>query len=280
MAGLGERVRRAVGDRYRLEPEPPAFPAAVPPWELFFATDTVLKWQVVIKALSMEGVDPVIGLRFEKEVGSVESPAGWLGMPAFAHARFHPILARSGRGDVLYYVTRWLPEGSLRVRLRREPRLPVAEAVRILDDVAEALEFLHRHGIAHHRVKPENVLFDAGRALLADSASRIAPGIGAEQLLYDSPEQVRGERGDARSDQHALAAVGFEMLAGRSPFEGTLLEVLYAKVNGAAPALTSLRPDVPEAVSGALSRAMAVRPEDRFADVAEFRAALRPATPS
>jgi serine/threonine-protein kinase len=277
MTHLPEKVRRAVGERYRLEPEPAGFPSAVPPWQLFFATDVVLARRVVIKAIAMEELGPETGLRFEKEVGSAESAPGWLGRPDFPHPRLLPILARSGRGEVLYSVTPWMPEGSLRVRLRREPCVPVADAVRILDDVAEALEFLHARGYVHWRVKPENVLFDQGRAVLADNVSRIAPGTLIEGSLHQSPEQMRGERGDARSDLHALGMVGFEMLAGRPPFQGTPVQQVYDKVQGVVPDLVSLRPEVPRALAAVVSKAMSVRPDDRHADATEFRAALRDA---
>ena len=275
-----ELVQRAVGERFRLEPVPPDFPEARPPWRLFPARELSSGRSVVVKAIPIEDLDPLIGTRFEKEVGSAEDAPGWLGQPQLDHPRLLPVLSRSGRDGILYYVTPWLPEGALRARLQREPRLVQTEAVAILGDLAGALGFLHERGFVHGRVKPENVLFDSGRAVLADGFSRVV-GLVVQMpdalgnIDYDAPELARGGRADARSDVYSLASVGFEMLAGQRPFVGTGIQVAYAKLSGAAPPLTSLCPQADPGISQILAKALEREPGDRYADATELSAALR-----
>ena len=278
--GAAQLVQRAIGDRYRLEPAPPDFPTAPLPWRLFPATELSSGRTVAVKAIPDENLPPEIRLRFEREVGAVESAPGWLGQPHLASPRILPVLSRSGRDGIVYYVTPWLPEGSLRARMQREPTMPVADALTILDDTAAAVGFLHERGFVHARLKPENILFEGGRAVLADGFSRVVGLVvqlppSLEILDYDSPELMRGERvGSARGDVYSLAVIAFEMLAGRRPFLGTPMEAAYKKVTGTAPPVSSPRPEVSPALSDALAKALSPNPEDRFADANELRRAI------
>jgi serine/threonine protein kinase len=270
-------VERAIGERFRLEPVPPDFPSAQSPWRLFPATDVSSGKKVVVKAIPMEALPPEIGLRFDRALGG-------LAQPHAANPRILPVLSRSGPDGIIYYVTPWLAEGSLRARLQREPTMPVADALAILDDTAAAMGFLHERGFVHARLKPENILFEGGRAVLADGFTRVVGLIivlppSLEVMHYDSPEFLRGERqGSARSDVYSLAVIAFEMLAGRRPFVGTPMEAAYKKVTGTAPPLTSLRPEISPALSDVLQKALSPNPADRFADANELRSALNAIT--
>ncbi|AHG90389.1 protein kinase [Gemmatirosa kalamazoonensis] len=204
----------------------------------------------------------------------------------------------SGETEGLLYFTMPFIEGeSLRDRLEREERLPVDEAVRITRDVAEALGFAHECGVIHRDVKPENILLaghspdgrrhtggvrplvaDFGIALaLEDSESRLThTGMVVGTPRYMSPEQSIGIAAlDHRTDVYSLACVLYEMLTGRAPFEGpTLQAIVTQRRYEDPPAIQSLRPDVPRAVSNALAEALAKDPADRFASMEQFSAAL------
>ena len=124
---------------------------------------------------------------------------------------------------------------SLRSRLVRERQLPVAEAVRIATDVADALDYAHRHGVIHRDIKPENILLHDGRPVVADFGIALAvQQAGGERMTqtglslgtpqYMAPEQATGERSvDLRADVYALGAVTYEMLAPRWSPDGRRL---------------------------------------------------------
>ncbi|MGZ8415114.1 MAG: protein kinase domain-containing protein [Gemmatirosa sp.] len=209
----------------------------------------------------------------------------------------HPLLVPlidSGEWEgMVFYVSAFIEGGSLRDRLRRDGTLSVAEAVRIASDVAAALDFAHRAGFVHRDVKPENVLFADGHALLADfgiaratcdeeAEPVTAAGLAIGTPEYMSPEQASGETHlDARSDVYGLACVLFEMLAGEPPFAGTSSRATMARQVTEEPrAIRTLRPDVPAAVEAALARALAKDPARRVATTAELAAALHPHAPA
>jgi tetratricopeptide (TPR) repeat protein len=175
--------------------------------------------------------------------------------------------------------------GTLRDRLRAGP-LPVAEAVRIGVQVADALDAAHARGILHRDVKPENLVFDeSGRVKVVDFG--IARTTGGEldasstggTAAYMSPEQVAGRPLDGRSDLWALGVILFEMLSGRRPFQaedrGQLLEAIQ---RAEAPALGSLCPRLDPALAEVVARTLARDPDQRFPSGKALAAALRAAT--
>src|SRR6185436_9467016 len=177
---------------------------------------------------------------------------------------------------------------SLRDRLRREHRLPVEEALRITREAAQALQYAHEQGVIHRDIKPENLLLTRdGNTLVADFGIARALGGGGDEHLtetglaigtpaYMSPEQAAGDRGvDARTDVYALAAVLYEMLAGEPPYTGATTQAMLVKrLTEPVPSVRKLRPTVPESVDGAIRRALAPVPADRFGSAAEFARAL------
>jgi eukaryotic-like serine/threonine-protein kinase len=194
----------------------------------------------------------------------------------------------SGEADGQLWFTMPYVEGeTLRRRLQREGQLPLSEALRITREVADGLDFAHRHGVVHRDVKPENILLSDGHALVADfGISRALAGDeGGEALTetgvsvgtpaYMSPEQATGQTVDARTDVYALGAVLYEMLAGEPPFTGPTPQAVIAKRFHTEPVpLRAVRPTVPEQVDHAVTRALARVPTDRFASTAELMRAL------
>jgi eukaryotic-like serine/threonine-protein kinase len=276
---LRDQLQAALGDAYQIIRELP--PGGMS--RLFLAAEVSLDRQVVIKVLPPELTTEVSAARFQREI----TVAAHL-----QHPHILPILSAGASGSLLYYIMPYVDGESLRHRLSRVGRLPVADVTRILTETADALARAHREGVVHRDIKPENVLLQDGHALLADfgiaralrhatnetplTQAGGAPGTPA----YMAPEQLAGEdKVDGRTDVYALAVVGYEMLAGTSPFAGpTAQAVAAAHFNSTPRPLTAVRPDVPRAMSDAISRALAADPEARFATAEAFRDALTAGT--
>lgn len=200
------------------------------------------------------------------------------------HPMIVPVYDSGEAGGLLYYVMPFVEGTSLRQRLAGGRPLSPDETVRIVRDVASALEYAHLHGVIHRDIKPENILLTAGRAVVTDfgiaRALRAAGGAdstpaGGTALTgvglaigtpaYMSPEQaLGGDDVDARSDIYALACVVFEMLSGQQPFTGPTMQVVMTQsVAGPRPRLHRVRPDLPPGIDRVLLRALSVDAADR-----------------
>ncbi len=235
--------------------------------------------KVAIKVLR-EDVGMSVGAeRFLREIGIAAR---------LSHPHIVPLIDSGEAHGILYYVSPYVPGGSLRDRLDREKRLPIDEAVRISVEVGTGLDYAHRNGFVHRDVKPENILFADGHALLADfGIARVRAGPNSEPLTkggitlgtpeYMSPEQASGADDiGASTDLYALGCVIYEMLAGHPPFRGSsTLSIMARHVTEKPKPLRTIRPEVPPHVEHAVARALAKMPEQRFATVSEFTAALQ-----
>jgi eukaryotic-like serine/threonine-protein kinase len=188
--------------------------------------------------------------------------------------------------DEAALVLDYVPGVSLHQRLAELGRLPAAEAIAVIEDVAAALTAAHAAGVVHRDVKPANIILaDDGRALLTDfgvarqdggdtaSGTLTAvtdPGLVVGSLRYMSPEQLRGEPATPASDQYGLAAVAYEMVSGQSPYDAGTPVALAAAHEAPPPPLTGIQP----ALAGAIERGLSPDPADRFPDVAGFAAAV------
>ena len=245
---------------------------------VFLAHDARHSRSVAIKVLHPELAVSIGGERFLAEISVTAK---------LQHPHILP-LHDSGQADgLLYYVMPFVAGESLRAYLERERRLPVADALRITQAVASALDYAHRQGIVHRDVKPENILLSDGVPIVADfgiaravsaagSSRMTATGLSLGTPAYMSPEQSSGDPSvDARSDIYALASVCFEMLAGEPPFTGPSPQAIIVKrYTSSAPSVASFRIDVPAEVDDALQRALSLEADARFATAAEFSAAL------
>jgi hypothetical protein len=170
-------------------------------------------------------------------------------------------------------------------RLQQDGRMPAEEVRGVLVDVADALHYAHGQGIIHRDVKPANVMIDdlTGRAFLTDFgvASRLntvsteTSGTLAGTIGYMPPEAFAGACPDHRGDIYSLGVMGYEMLAGRKPFEGaTPLQVIQQTI-GAEPAdIRAVAGDVPPDLAGVVMRCLAKNPNERPRDARHLRAAL------
>jgi serine/threonine-protein kinase len=276
VTNLRERLQGALGDAYRIEKELAGGGMS----RLFLAEEASLHRNVVIKVLPPEFTSDVSTARFEQEIRVAAH---------LQHPNILPILAAGARNDLLYYIMPYVTGESLRHRLTREGKLSIADAVRIVHEVADALAYAHAEGVIHRDIKPENILLEENHAVLTDfgvaralaearSGGRLTDtGISVGTAGYMSPEQAAGERHiDARADVYALAVVGYELLAGQPPFEGpTAQAVLAAHLSKPPRPLSEVRGDTPPEIATAIARALAKAPGDRFHSAADFRDALR-----
>jgi serine/threonine-protein kinase len=204
-----------------------------------------------------------------------------------AHPHILP-LHDSGEADgFVYYVMPFVDGESLHDRLAREHRLPVAEALRIVGEVADGLAYAHSRGVVHRDIKPENILFLGGHAVISDFGIATAldratdprltdTGFVLGTPLYMSPEQALGDGTiDGRTDIYALACVLFEMLTGTVPFPASTSHgLLTQKLTEPLPRVVHLRPDVPPPLDAAIQQALAKEPGDRYASPLEFASAV------
>jgi len=201
------------------------------------------------------------------------------------HPHILPVYDSGETAGRLWFTMPFVDGESLRQRLAREPQLPLAEALRITRAVADALGYAQQQGIIHRDVKPENILLQGERCVLADFGVARAVDAAGERLTetgfalgtpaYMSPEQAAADRHlDHRSDVYALGCVVYEMLAGEPPFTGRTAQALIARrLVDPVPDLCTVR-DVPRQVERAVRQALARSPADRFADAPSFAQAL------
>lgn len=233
---------------------------------------------VALKILHPELLVSVAADRFLREI----KLASQLNHPHIAH------LLDSGERDwLVYYVMTFVEGATLREILSQRSRLAVQDVLRVADDLLDALEHAHGHGIIHRDVKPENVVispngavlldFGIARAVWASGSDRLTrSGIAVGTSTYMSPEQITAlQEIDLRSDLYSLACVLFEALAGRPPFEHrNEAVVLQMHLTQPAPDLRALRPDIPAELAAGIGRAMAKAPADRWQTAAAMRDAL------
>ncbi|MEO7086603.1 MAG: protein kinase [Gemmatimonadaceae bacterium] len=274
MPTTAEMIAGALAGRYTVEREVGSGGMAV----VYLADDVKHGRQVALKVLRPELAAVIGAERFLAEIRTTAS---------LQHPGILPLYDSGEAGTQLFYVMPFIEGESLRGLLDREKQLPVTDAVRIAREVGEALAYAHDHGVIHRDVKPENILLQAKRPIIADFGISLAvqeaagnritqTGMSLGTPQYMSPEQAAGERDiDGRSDQYALAVILYEMLAGEPPFSAPNAQGVIAKLMTEDPRpLQSLRKSVPPGVADAVHRALSKIPADRFSNTHEFVRAL------
>jgi serine/threonine-protein kinase len=244
---------------------------------VYLATDLIRQRPVAIKVLRPELAAVLGEERFLREITVTAS---------LDHPHIVPLFDSGQASGVLYYAMPYVEGESLADRLKREKLLPFAEALRIIREVASALQYAHERGVIHRDIKPQNILLAAGHARVADfGIARAVRVAGVDKLTgtgfavgtphYMSPEQSAGEDVDARSDVYSLTTVLYEMLAGEPPYTGPSMQAVIAKrLREPVPRVTTLRETVSVALEAAITKGLAKEPVDRFQTIAEFSAAL------
>ena len=277
MIDVFARLQGALSDRYRLERELGQGGMAT----VYLAHDLKHDRQVALKVLRPELAAALGAERFLREITTTAH---------LTHPHILPIHDSGEADGTLFYVMPYVEGESLRDRLIREPMLPLDEALRIAQEVADALSYAHSHGVVHRDVKPENILLEAGHAVVADfGIARALSAAGGDRLTetglavgtpaYMSPEQASGDRQlDGRSDIYSLGCVLFEMLSGETPYTGpTPQAILAKKLSEPLPRISVLRESVGPGLETTLNRALARTPADRWPTAAQFAESL--ATP-
>jgi serine/threonine-protein kinase len=262
-----------IGDRYTILSELGHGGMAT----VYLADDLRHGRQVAVKVLRAE-LGAVLGPdRFIREIRVAA---------ALNHPHILPLHDSGEAGGRLFYVMPHVRGGSLRQRLAADGQLSVDEAVRLVRQVASALEHAHAHGLIHRDIKPENILLYEGEAMVTDFGIALAAGNEQDRLTqtglmigtpeYMSPEQAAGERTlDARSDVYSLGCVLYELLAGVPPhMASSARSVIARRFSEPPPHIRRVRPAVPAVVDEAIARALAVNPEERFPGMAAFADAL------
>jgi serine/threonine-protein kinase len=266
--------------RYRLEEQIGEGGMAV----VFRARDERLRRPVALKILSPAlAEDDEFRRRFIRESRSAA---------AVDDPHIIPVFEAGDANGVLFIAMRFVPGGDVGTLVRRLGPLPGPRAAAIVSAMASALDAAHAAGLVHRDVKPANMLVDArpGRpdhVYLSDfgltkgawsSTSLTATGHFMGTLDYSAPEQIRGEKVDARTDEYALACVAFALLCGRPPFHrGEAMAVMYAQLSEPPPTLGSLRAGLAPEVEHVMRRALAKAPGERYPSCGEFADALRAA---
>ena len=192
---------------------------------------------------------------------------------------------------LIFFVMPYMAGESLRELLQREPQLSIDMAVQVAREVADALDYAHRHNVVHRDIKPGNILVEDGHAVVTDfgvaraiDASQSTPGglsitttgLAIGTPAYMSPEQASADpRLDGRSDIYSLGAVLHEMLAGEAPFTGRTPQAVLARaLTGTRSPLSVIRPEIPPELDAIVSRALSIIPAERFPTAGAMRDAL------
>ena len=240
---------------------------------IFRGTDVRTGRPVAIKVPHPEmESDPVFFERFrrEEEIGK-----------KLDHPGVMKVFGEDGRSQV-YMVMEWVDGRLLRQILNEQRKLPAERAVRIAARICDALDYIHSHGVVHRDLKPENIMVDPeDRIKLIDFG--IAANAGSRRLTfaklsqtmgtpdYISPEQVKGKRGDARSDLYALGVMLYEMLTGKVPFTGPNPFVIMNDrlLNNPIPP-REVDPEISPQLQEVIYRALERDPTKRYARAREF----------
>ena len=243
---------------------------------IYRATELRLGRPVALKLIAAEGAsDPALRERFEREARLTAS---------IDHPNVIPVYAAGEEDGHLYLVMRFVPGTDLHRLLRREGRLEPARAARVVAQVADALDAAHAAGLVHRDVKPANVLIagehvylsDFGITRVQEADTQITDSGGwVGTVDFMSPEHLRAEPTDARSDVYALGCVLYTALTGAAPFRRQTVPATITAHLHDRPPKPSATPGVPVEFDAVVARALAKEPMDRYASAGDLgRAAL------
>jgi len=252
---------------------------------VYRALDPETGEEVALKALPKAGLDPVRDITMmERLRREAESTA------ILQHPNIVRVYGLEEDHGQVYLVMELVRGRMLEEALRKKEEFASKDVARIISAAASALDFAHQASIVHRDVKPANLMLteDGGLKVMDFGAVKILDRKHAMELTtagtavgspyYMSPEQIRGQAVDGRSDQFSLAVIAYQLLAGRRPFAAESLAAIIYQITDEPPApLSSLRSDLPAAVDTVFHRALAKKRDERYPNCADFAADLNAA---
>src|SRR5215831_11764712 len=243
--------------------------------DVYLAEDQELGRRVAIKILNgRHANDDQFIERFRREAKNAA---------ALNHPNIVSIYDRGEAEDTYYIAMEYLDGRTLKELIVGHGQAPVRVAVEYARQILSALRFAHRHGIVHRDIKPHNVLVDReGRVKVTDfgiaragTSQMTETGSIVGTAQYLSPEQARGGEVDQRSDLYSLGVVLYELLTGKTPFEGdTPVEIAMKHLSNPPKPPSELRPEIPPELDMVVMRALAKDPNERYQSADEMEADL------
>ncbi len=248
---------------------------------VYQARDPQIDRLVALKTIHMSGQAPEEEQEFRLRFVNEAQAAGRLHHPGIV-AIFD--VGENPENCDPYIVLEYVAGESLSRILAREKKIPVARALKLAEEIADALDYAHAQGVIHRDIKPANIIVtQEGRAKIADFgiaklnlAHFTLPGRVLGTPAYMSPEQLSGQACDGRSDVFSLGVILYTMLVGHSPFQGDSATTVCFKVANRDPiAASALDMSLPPQIDAVISRAMAKDPNERYQRASDFADDLR-----
>jgi len=271
MSNTLDRLKSALADRYEIERQVGQGGMAT----VYLARDIRHQREVAIKVLRPDLAAALGPERFLREIRIAAN---------LNHPHILPLFDSGEADGFLYYVMPYVEGDTLRTKIEKEGELPVAEAVKIIREIADALAFAHSKGVVHRDIKPDNVMLTGGHAVVTDFgvAKAISEATGRDKLTtagvalgtpaYMAPEQATADPNvDHRADIYAVGVVAYELLTGRTPFTGATPQAMLARhVSEQVEPVGKHREHVSAELEAVVMRCLEKHPADRWQSAEEL----------